>query len=93
MKYIDSVKEQIISYMMIILLCLASRQVIQYMASDYTPLVITWDNMVTFTVMSLWYIFLMPSYIKRLEQLALSYPWMGFEPIKTDTDKDDHLKK
>ena len=93
MNYIDKVKEQIISYMMIILLCLASRQVIQYMASDYTPLIITWDHIITFTVMSLWYIFLTPLYIERFKQSAFCNPWMGFEIIKTDTHKKDPHKK
>ncbi len=72
---------------MMILICLASRQVIQYIASDYTPVVITWDHIIRFTVMSLWYIFLTPLYIERFKQSAFYNPWMGFESIKKDLHK------
>ena len=79
--------------MIIILIGLSSREVARYFASNYTPAVITWDHIITFTVMSLWYIFLMPLYIERFKQSAFYNPWMGFEITKTDTHKKDIYKK
>ena len=87
MKYIDSVKQQIVSYMILILICLATREVTRYLTSDYTPIVITSDHVCMFIVVTLWYVFLMPLCIERFKESAFSKPLMGFELIKKDQHK------
>lgn len=87
MKYIDSVKQQVVSYMILILICLASLEVTRYLASDYTPLVITSDRICWFISVTLAHFFVTPLCIERFKESAFSKPFMGFELIKKDQHK------